>query len=194
VLFDAGDALRRSQSELVAGRGQSGALREASERERAALDRLLGKARGLLNSEGRELTGTMLERVSETLHAAALDDDARAQVQDGCLHQELRHVGLGAGGLVAGPARPGGAPKRESKQDAAAERDRAERLKAAKRAEGEARRAADRAERLLQDAEQRRNRAAQALEQAEAKVRKARERAEEAAREHQRARREPERS
>jgi hypothetical protein len=192
-LFAAGDALQRAQSELVAGRGQSGALREASERERTALDGLLGSARGLLNSEGRALTGTMLERVSETLHAAALDDDARAQVQDGRLHQELRHVGIGAGGLVAAPSRTAGAPKRESKRDATAERDRAERLKAAKRAEGEASRAVDRAARVLQDAEQRRDRAAQALELAKAKVREARERAEEAGREHRRARRELER-
>lgn len=195
-LFEAGDALQRAQADLVAGRGQSGSLREASERERAALDALVRKARGLLSSEGRELTGTTLERVSETLHAAALDEDARAQVKDGCLQQELRHVGLGAGGVVAAPARArtaparsGTPPKKASKPDAVAERQRRERLEATKHAEAQAHRAADRAARALEDAEQRRDRAAQALDEAEAKVREARERAREAAREHQRARR-----
>lgn len=63
-------------------------------------------ARGLLSSDGHQLTQTTLERVSESLHAVALDPDARDQVRDGCLARELRHVGLGDSGAVSRPAAP----------------------------------------------------------------------------------------
>src|SRR5947209_20145303 len=36
ALFEAGDALQQAQTEVIAGRGQAGSLREAAERERAA--------------------------------------------------------------------------------------------------------------------------------------------------------------
>ncbi|MDQ6806108.1 MAG: hypothetical protein M3065_14375, partial [Actinomycetota bacterium] len=73
ALFDAGDELQRAQSDLLAGRGDAGALREATRRARQAAEELTGVARGLLSSEGQEPTQTTLDRVSETLHAAALD-------------------------------------------------------------------------------------------------------------------------
>ena len=103
-LFEAGDALRSAQDDVVAGRGDGRSLRAAVERERAAVDGLTGAARGLLTSEGHELSQTIIDRVADTLHAAALDDDARSQVKDGRLERELRHVGLGddGGGSVAG--------------------------------------------------------------------------------------------
>ena len=78
ALFDAGDALARSQSDLLAGRGEARALREAGQRERASVTKLVEAASGLLTSEGHELSPSILERVSETLHAAALDKRARA--------------------------------------------------------------------------------------------------------------------
>jgi hypothetical protein len=109
-LFEAGDALRGEQDQVLAGRGDGGSLRSAVGQERAAVEKLAGMASGLLTSEGHELRPTIIERVSETLHAAALDDDARARVQDGRLERELRHVGLGmAGPAIAGPAGKGGA-------------------------------------------------------------------------------------
>ena len=96
-LLAAGDALRDAQSELLAGRGDGRALRAAADRERAAVDGLVQAARGLLSSEGVELSATVIDRVSETLHAAALDEDAREQVRHGRLERELRHAGLGLG-------------------------------------------------------------------------------------------------
>src|SRR5947209_12895465 len=95
ALFEAGDALQRAQAEVIGGRGDARALREAAERERAAVKRLSDAARGLLTDEGHGLTPATLDRVSETLHAAALDDDARKQVEHACLERELRHIGLG---------------------------------------------------------------------------------------------------
>jgi hypothetical protein len=96
-LFHAGDALREAQSDLLDGRGDGKALRTARERQRTAVEELVSKARGLLTSEGYELSPSIIERVGDTLHAAALDEDAREQVRDGRLVREMRHVGLGLG-------------------------------------------------------------------------------------------------
>ncbi len=97
ALFDAGDTVRQAQEDALAGRGDGRALRAAAERERTAVDDLVDAARGLLTSDGHGLSAAIIERVADTLHAAALDDSARAAVSDGCLERELRHVGLGVG-------------------------------------------------------------------------------------------------
>ena len=107
-LFDAGDGLRDAQADLLAGRGDGRALRAANERERDAVDALVEAARGLLSSEGHELSPAIVDRVADTLHAAALDAGAREQVRDGRLERELRHAGLGLG-ESPGPA-PAPAP------------------------------------------------------------------------------------
>ena len=96
-LFAAGDELRDVQARLLAGTGDGRALRVASDRERAAGDELVRAARGLLSSDGHELSPAVVERVADTLHAAALDEDAREQVCSGRLERELRHIGLGLG-------------------------------------------------------------------------------------------------
>jgi hypothetical protein len=181
-LFAAGDALERGQSDLLAGRGDARALREVVTREREAVDALTDLARGLLSSGGHELTTTTLERVSQSLHAAALDEDARAQVKAGCLTRELRHVGLGQGGLVGQAGPVAGRAKAES-----AGRERAEEMKAARRAESDARRALERAEHEMQAAQTRRDEAAESLRRADDALTEAREAAERATREHDRA-------
>ncbi|MGN6171206.1 MAG: hypothetical protein ACTHQQ_24010 [Solirubrobacteraceae bacterium] len=113
TLFEAGDALRETQSRLLAGHGEADAIRDAVEAERAAVDQLTRKAQGFLSSEGHELTSATLERVSETLNAAALDEDLRAEMRDGCLVHELHHVGLGGLGR---PLRPGRAVARRPRR------------------------------------------------------------------------------
>jgi hypothetical protein len=113
-LFAAGDALRDAQSDLLAGRGDARALRAAGDEERAAVRRLVETARGLLTSEGHELSETVVERVADTLHAAALDEGLREQVREGRLERELRHVGLGLGESPAPAAQPAVRPKREA--------------------------------------------------------------------------------
>jgi len=105
ALFAAGDAVVAAQSELLAGRGDAAVLRDTGRRERDARDRLTEIARGLLNSKGHEPTSVTLERVSETLHAAALDPAARSLLRDGCLVKELRHVGLGGDAPSVAPER-----------------------------------------------------------------------------------------
>ena len=182
-LFEAGDAVQAAQDAVIAGRGDGRALREAAERERASVEQLMRAARGLLSSEGHGLSPTTLERVSDTLHAAALDPDAREQVNAGCLTRELRHVGVGGFGLGDGlPAPPPAdraAPAPKKPDEAQAQR--ARELKAARQAETAARRAAQRAARDLDTARVARDRAADALQEAEQELAQATERAQEAA-------------
>lgn len=186
ALLKAGDSLQRAQAELLARRGEPAALRRAVEDERAAVERLVAKARGLLDSNGHELTAPRLEQVTDTLHAAALDEDARARVQDGCLDRELRHVGLGSLGAPssqqsqgARPARAPGKPRRESRPGArqkqarreedtrGARKERAAKERAAREAEATARRRLERATGRQQTAEHRRERAEAELRDAE---------------------------
>jgi len=210
-LFAAGDQLREVQSAVLDGREAPAALRVAVEAERAAVDALIAAASGLLSSEGHELSPAVLDRVAETLNAAALDDDARASVEGGRLQRELRHVGLGGGALVPEPAakrskaapragkpRAAKAPKAKSpdarrpdakRPDAKlAERERADARRAARIAEAEARREADRAARALNIAQERRQRAAEALREADEALAGATDEAESATEAHRRAR------
>jgi hypothetical protein len=191
ALLHAGDALREAQAGVLSGGADARDLRSAADRERGAVDDLVDTARGLLSSSGQELSATTLERVADTLHAAALDDDARGQVSDGRLVRELRHVGLGAGlgdALAATPApsparsrparpakgetakqrRPAkGEAARQRRSAEAAQREREAARKQARAAERDAAREVDRAERALRVAEDRRGRAAEALRQAD---------------------------
>ena len=198
-LLEAGDALRSAQDDMLAGRGDPRSLRAAVERERLAVQTLTDAARGLLSSEGHELSDTMIERVSDTLHAAALDDDAREQVSGGRLERELRHVGLGGLGAFGGGSAPPQADERAAKRAATRRtgsdgnnkqageradrertaRERAEAQEEARRAaratEREARRRAERAERAAKLALERRDKAAAALGEAEAELESAQE-------------------
>ncbi len=121
-LFDAGDALRAAQSDVLAGRGDSADLRAAVEREREAVAALVDAGRGLLSSEGDGLSATVLERVADSLHAAALGDEARRAISAARLERELRHVGLGVDTLSApaagSGAKPAGKPRGKSKATA----------------------------------------------------------------------------
>lgn len=184
-LFAAGDALRDAQAEVMAGRQDAQSLREAAGDERAAVGALIASARGLLTSEGDELSPAVIDKVADTLHAAALDDDARAQLDDGRLERELRHVGLGGGPAAAAtPAKRAGEKQRSRERSSTtmraadaprpraadvkrAERERANARREARFAEAEARREADRGARALKIAQERRERAVEALADAD---------------------------
>ncbi|HWD64163.1 MAG TPA: hypothetical protein VG405_03240 [Solirubrobacteraceae bacterium] len=126
-LFDAGDAVATAQS-----KGQSDKLRAAVSQQREALGDLMSLAEGLLDSEGRAPAAGVLERVGQTLRAAAIDPDAREQVQDGCLTRELQFSGLGGLGASDGSA------SRERKADEQARRQRQEQIQAAREQEHQA--------------------------------------------------------
>jgi hypothetical protein len=119
ALWDAGDALIAAQDALLAGRGDAGALRAASEGEREALDGLVHAARGLLTGEGRDLGEATIERVRETLHAAAIDPGSREDVAAGRATKERAHAGLGAFGGALAPESPAKAPPKPARTRAA---------------------------------------------------------------------------
>jgi hypothetical protein len=170
-LFEAGDDLLEAHRAVLSGEGDGQALRGAVERERAAVDGLLGAARGLLTSRGHELSSATLDRVAETLHAAALDGAARERVAGGCLERELRHVGIGPLGGEPRESRAARARAPRSRSGGhgggAGARDRGEGVREARAGEAQARQRAQRASRGVELAERRRNRARQHREKVE---------------------------
>jgi hypothetical protein len=108
-LWEAGDALAAAQEAVLSGKGSGADLREAAERERAAVDPLVDAARGLLTSSGGDLSETTIDRVRATLQAAAIDADAREDVAAGRAVRERAPRGLFGGdeGAVAAPAKRG---------------------------------------------------------------------------------------
>jgi hypothetical protein len=184
ALFETGDDLARAQAQAGAGKGGGDAMRDATHRQRDATRELLAAAEGLLSSEGKGVSQATLERVGETLRAAANDDSARRQVVGGCLTRELQFVGIGNGGLAppsvkSTPAVDARDAVAEAEREAA--REQATALKAARRTEADARRAAARADKELAAAQARQEEAAASLLQAQTLLSGAARRAEDAA-------------
>lgn len=199
AVVDAGDALRAAQDRMLSGDGAAIELRDAVELERAAVDALLSIA------AEQGMSSAVADRVAGTLHAAALDADARSQVCSGQLVEELQHVGFGGESIAVGPApsaprqkpsnlNPRRAPRGGQQHEApprsranaerAKERERAEQRrlteqrKQARHAEREAQRRLQAAERALANAAQRRTTACAALKDAEDELAAARAEAE----------------
>jgi hypothetical protein len=212
-LWTAGDELAAAQEAILAGTGSGADLRAATERERAAVEPLVDAARGLLTATGGDLSEATIERVRQTLHAGAIDPDAREEVASGRAVRERAPQGLFGGGVAEAPApakRAGkaeapapakrgsqaearapakrgskaGVAERDSKADAAAQREaaRREREEAARErkeavARERARKAAEqrvaKAEKALAIAEQRTADASERLEQARSDERSA---------------------
>lgn len=189
-LLAAGDGVAQAHADVVSGSGDGRTLRGAAERQRAAVDALVAAARGLLSSDGHELSPAILDRVADTLHAAALEPEARAQVRHGRLERELRHIGLGVAGLAV--ALPAGGPAKRAKptpgkttqQPSEPKPDLAAARRAARAAEARALRAAERAERALQAAKRNRERAVEELRDAEQALDRAEQEAQAAAQAH----------
>jgi hypothetical protein len=187
ALLAAGEALRQAQ---LGGGGDAAAMRSAARDERAAVDTLVERARGLLSEAGRSTSDATLEDVRETLHAAAGDEQTRALVERGRLLEPRQAVGLGGGGFEAAFAAAGAGGKAGGKatgakatgsKSAEPKRKKAGQAKkdddgkkAAKDAEAERRREADeRAERkrAAQEARERQKQARAALREAEKEAR-----------------------
>ena len=202
-LWKTGDALSAAQDAVLAGKGSGAKLREASERERAAVETLVDAARGLLGASGGDLSETTIERVRDTLHAGAIDADAREEVAAGRAVRERSPQGLFGADPFAIPA-PKRPAKTEPEPKAKPERKtKSEPARKAKRDDGKADDAAARkrereeaAQRKRDDAEARKrerqeagarkaaadrvDRAQRALEQAQERTAKAAERLAEA--------------
>lgn len=181
-LLDAGDDLRAAQERLLAG-GDRAELREAGERERKLVSRLAGAAVAIGGEAGR--SGALEPRLRATLHAAALDERARAELAAGRLVREREPVALGA--LAVGEPEPASEPAKRTGARAGAA-SRATRGRGRGRAdEPAAKRRGDRGEELaelqerVREARAEAEEAGSALADAERDAASARERADAAA-------------
>ena len=165
ALLAAGERLRAAHESLMSGGGQA-ELRDAMREERGLASALADCAEAIASETGKS-GAALRERVRSTLHAAALDEEARDELAKGRFVREREAVGLGPfGGAPATPARGrlkrdraptkggkgGRAPAARAKERSAAERDKAaererqERVAEAERAVEEARAALEEAE------------------------------------------------
>jgi hypothetical protein len=152
ALLAAGERLREAHEALMSG-GDPAALRDAMREERELAGGLADCAEAIASETGK--SGPALrERVRSTLHAAAVDDEAREELTRGRFVREREAVGLGPFGTgAAPPATPKRSPTRARKSPAkparkgdaraarqeAAEREREERVAAAEESLEEAR-------------------------------------------------------
>jgi hypothetical protein len=175
-LLETGTALRRAQRKVLSGVG-GGDFRDASERRRRMVTRLVREAEAILREAGRASAGAG-EAVRSTLEAASLEEESGEQVRSGRLSKELpppASFGAVEGlGLVPAPRERASPPK--AKTRAEKEKDQAAALRAQRdqaasearhlgdlaaqsrrnaiRAREAANRADQRAERLRADAEE----------------------------------------
>ena len=172
-LLKAGAGLRAAQEGLVTGDADREALIKARDRERAAVGGATEAIGALASEAGAQLNAAAAERVRQTLHAVALDDDVRAQFESARLTTDHEASGLGGGSDAS--ARDGSrtAKRRRREELRTAEADVAKRDRELESAELELREAtaaAKRAQGDLERATKRRDRAKQVAEAARAKV------------------------
>ncbi len=115
-LLKAGAQLREASEGLVSGDADREAMLKARDRERAAVGAALEAIAALAAESGPELNQAATERVRQSLHAVALDDDVREQFEAARLTTDQEASGLGGGG----PASAGGAGSAKAKTTKAA--------------------------------------------------------------------------
>src|SRR5687767_3782757 len=105
ALLAAGERLREAHESLMSG-GDPAELREAMQEERGLASALADCAEVIASETGK--SGPALrERVRSTLHAAAVDEEARDELAKGRFIREREAVGLGPFGAAA-PVAPAG--------------------------------------------------------------------------------------
>jgi septin family protein len=161
-LIGAGAALRQARG--------GDTLRDATRDERAAVDDLASQATALLRQAGHPVTDKTAGEIRDTLHAAALDEEAREALASGRLEAPRQAVGVFGGAASTGTPSPSRAkpkpkpkPKPKKKDDAAAKKRERERQAAARAAVREA-------ENRVREREREVAQAQQALEDAQAEL------------------------
>jgi hypothetical protein len=120
ALLEAGERLRAAHEALLSG-GEPAALREAMQEERRLAGALADCSEAIASETGK--SGQALkERVRASLHAATVDDQARAELEQGRFVREREAVGLGPFGSAVPEAKPARPRKARSKSAPAAER------------------------------------------------------------------------
>jgi hypothetical protein len=170
-LLEVGEELRRGQEEMLAGAADRDALRETARREQKAIDSLLRTAEAI----GREhkAGSTILDRVTETLRAAAGDSEVARAIELGRLEREQRAVSIGLTG-AATPAPPRGKRAKDEAAERRALHETARRRKAAESKVAAAEKRVLRAEAALERARDALEEKQKALQDAEHDLRAAR--------------------
>lgn len=167
-LIAAGAALRQAKA---------GALRTAAREEREAVEQLVELAVAALREAGQAASPAAVDEIRDTLHAAAIDPEARELVAAGRVLEPLRAVGFGGLAGAAIVEEPSGERARSRRKPA--ERERAERaLAEAREAVRAARSEVRERERSLRTAERDLSAAERAADDARADLEAARERLE----------------
>ena len=110
-LLAAGEELRAAQEELLAG-GDRKAFQSAAAKEREQVAKLAGEAAELAAEAGERASPALHEKISATLHAAALDEETAEELRAGRLVREREAIGGFGGGMAAPPARGRGPGQR----------------------------------------------------------------------------------
>jgi hypothetical protein len=183
-LLDAGESLRKAHEGLPA-RGGRAKLRAAADTERELVSKLVERARPLLSEMGSP-SAANLERVRNTLHAAAGDAQLRTELSAGRVVNDREAVGLGPVGLAGTSTTPdpgttrerqrAGAQRRALREAAARAERAAKQLRAAEARLERARIEAEQAERELRDRDLSVRAARKDAEEAEAALRRAEDR------------------
>jgi hypothetical protein len=168
ALLETGERIRETQQRTLAGEAGADELADAITAERTAIRALLTSARSALGARG---TAAILDRLGQTLRAAAIDETGRDLLQRGRLTEELSAIGFGPLEAVKPARRRGDEIARAARERVTALRAAARSLAAqARAAEDAAREAAVAAQILQEEAAQHRvaaERAAQELAEAE---------------------------
>jgi hypothetical protein len=104
ALLEAGERLRETQQRALAGNAKPDEVADAAAVEREAIRALLTAARAQF---GNRATSPILDKLSQTLRAAAVDTAARPLLERGRLTEELKAVGFGPLEAVKPTARRG---------------------------------------------------------------------------------------
>jgi hypothetical protein len=174
-LLAAGERLRETQQRALGGKAGAEEVADATASERDAVRALLAAARKQL---AERATPALLDRLGQTLRAAAVDDEARVLLERARLTEELKAIGFGPLEAVKPSRRRGDEVGRAARERVTTLRAEARRLTGeARTAELAAEQAARASAMLREEAEQKRaeaERAAAELTEAEEGLRKRR--------------------
>ena len=165
----------------MCGRAGAADVSAAARAEREAVRELVTAARGVLDEAGRPPSQPTLDRISQTLRAAAVDESARALLARGRLEAEVEAVGFGTLAAVNPISRPRTNAREQARERAKELRTELRRLereareadaaaKEAERAAESARLEEERARERAREARAAAERAAEAVTAAEAEV------------------------
>jgi hypothetical protein len=155
-LVKAGDALRKAQRDVLAGK-KGADVREASRALHELADELVGAAREILEETGDRATQATAQRISGTLRAASPDPAAAKLLRKGRLSEDVESVGFGPLLHVAPQRKSRSQPKRDRARERAAlqKKRKQEAVAQARQEAAAARKAADKAEREAKRARER---------------------------------------